>query len=189
MNTEKFSEAMGKLDSKYVEEAVHYRAKKPNRWARWGALAACLCIMAAGGAVLAQNGKPAAPSPSLVEVTSPIITVQSAAEMEEYLDFPVPVLDKEAASYSVFVTDGYPTMGQVDYADGSAFRVQYGSGDISGIYGGSLVETRELEGVSVHFYAYADTSYAIWEQDGFSFSYEYTGDGAAEVQTLIQRFR
>ena len=105
------------------------------------------------------------------------------------LDFPVPVLDKEAASYSVFVTDGYPTMGQVDYADGSAFRVQYGSGDISGIYGGSLVETRDLEGVAVHFYAYADTSYAIWEQDGFSFSYEYTGDGAAEVQTLIQRFR
>lgn len=96
---------------------------------------------------------------------------------------------REVESYSVFVIDGYPTMGQVDYADGSEFRVQYGSGDISGIHGGSLVETSEIEGVEVGFYEYADTAYAIWEQDGFSFSYVYTGDGAAEVETLIQQFR
>lgn len=45
MNTKKFSEAMGELDSKYVEEAINYRkkAKKPV-WIKWGvAVAAILC--------------------------------------------------------------------------------------------------------------------------------------------------
>ena len=45
-------------------------------------------------------------------------------------------------------------MGQVDYADGSQFRIQYGSGDISGIYGGTLEESREIAGVSVAYYQY-----------------------------------
>lgn len=67
---------------------------------------------------------------------NPIITVTSVAEMETYLDFHVPVLDKEVKSYSVIVADNYPTTGQVSYEDGSKFRIQYGSGDISGIYGG-----------------------------------------------------
>lgn len=66
-------------------------------------------------------------------------------------------------AYSVFISDGYPTMGQVDYADGSQFRIQYGSGDISGIYGGTLEESREIAGVSVAYYQYDSMSYAIWE--------------------------
>lgn len=45
MNSKKFSEAMGELDSKYIDEALSYKKKtnKPN-WIKRGALAACFVI-------------------------------------------------------------------------------------------------------------------------------------------------
>lgn len=48
MNAKKFSEAMSELDSKYIEEALNYKkkAQKPV-WIKWGAMAACLCLIAA----------------------------------------------------------------------------------------------------------------------------------------------
>ena len=95
--------------------------------------------------------------------------------------------EEEVEAYSVFISDGYPTMGQVDYADGSQFRIQYGSGDISGIYGGTLEESREIAGVSVAYYQYDSMSYAIWEANGFACSYLYTNGGDAEVDLLIQQ--
>lgn len=46
MNSKKFSEAMSELDSKYVDEAISYKKKVKNpRWFKWGAIAACLCLM------------------------------------------------------------------------------------------------------------------------------------------------
>lgn len=49
MNSKKFSEAMSELDSKYVDEAINYKkkAKKPS-WIKWGAMAACLCLVIVG---------------------------------------------------------------------------------------------------------------------------------------------
>jgi len=46
MNAKKFSDAMSELDTKYVDEALNYKkkAKKPI-WVKWGAIAACLCLM------------------------------------------------------------------------------------------------------------------------------------------------
>ena len=188
MNAKKLSEAVSALDGRYVEEAARYRRKHGQSfWVRWGAAAACLCLLAAGGALLIQGRGRAAPDPQQVQIPNPILTVASAAEMEAYLDFKVPVLEKEVEAYSVFISDGYPTMGQVDYADGSQFRIQYGSGDISGIYGGTLEESREIAGVSVAYYQYDSMSYAIWEANGFACSYLYTNGGDAEVDLLIQQ--
>ena len=55
MNSKKFSEAMGELDSKYVDEAINYKkkAKKPS-WVKWGAIAACICIVAVATFVFPQ---------------------------------------------------------------------------------------------------------------------------------------
>ena len=46
MNSKKFSEAMSELDSKYIDEAIHYKKKssKKHNWTKWGSLAACLCL-------------------------------------------------------------------------------------------------------------------------------------------------
>ena len=52
MNVKKFSNAMSELDSKYVDEAIHYKKKKPF-WIKLGAVAACLAIVIAVGGILA----------------------------------------------------------------------------------------------------------------------------------------
>ena len=189
MKSEEFCEVLGDINETYVKEAgMNRKARRPG-WVRWGAIAACLCVMITGGILLAQNSRRAVPNPDSVQIPNPMITVTSLAEMEEYLDFKIPVLDKEAAAYTVFVEDSRPTMGQISYADGSEFRMQYGSGDISGIYGGTLEESREIDGVEVSYYRSADAAYAIWEQDGFTFSYQYTDDGSADVEVIIQAFQ
>lgn len=48
MNSKKFSDAMSELDTKYVDKALNYKkkSKKPNR-GKCGAVAACLCLVAA----------------------------------------------------------------------------------------------------------------------------------------------
>ena len=50
MNSEKFSQAMSEIDSKYVDEAFNYKknVKKPH-WIKRGAIAACLCLVLSGG--------------------------------------------------------------------------------------------------------------------------------------------
>ncbi len=46
MNTKKFSEAMNELDNRYVEKAINYQARKRKPvWVKWGAVAACFCLM------------------------------------------------------------------------------------------------------------------------------------------------
>ena len=57
MNAKKFSDAMSELDSKYIDEALNYKkkAKKP-RWIKWGAMAACLCLVIAGIAISQITG-------------------------------------------------------------------------------------------------------------------------------------
>ncbi len=49
MNAKKFSDAMSEPDTNYVDEALTYKkkAKKPV-WIKWGAMAACLCLVAGG---------------------------------------------------------------------------------------------------------------------------------------------
>lgn len=187
MNGKKLLEAVGEVNDSYVEEAAGYRkSRKAPLWLRWGAVDACLCVAAVSAAVLLRGNEGLTPDPAPVEVTNPIITVDTVEEMEEYLDFPVPVLDKETAALSVLVVQGYPVMGQVEYADGSLYRVQYGSEDVSGIYGGETVETRDVDGVQVECRTFEGSSYAVWTDEGFSFS--YTGD-VNEVETLIGLFR
>ena len=46
MNAKKFSDAMSELDTKYIDEALSYKKKaKMSIWVKWGAIAACLCLM------------------------------------------------------------------------------------------------------------------------------------------------
>ncbi|UQT50345.1 hypothetical protein M5E87_13175 [Flavonifractor plautii] len=56
MNSKKFSEAMSELDSKYIDEALNYKkkARKPG-WIKWGAVAACLCLIISSMYLLRPN--------------------------------------------------------------------------------------------------------------------------------------
>lgn len=46
MKAKKFSEALGNVREEYVSEAIAYQSKRKRRsWIKWGAMAACLCLM------------------------------------------------------------------------------------------------------------------------------------------------
>ena len=142
---------------------------RPAIW-KWSAAAVCLCL-AAGAIFLPKLTRDSeVPQPKPAQVVNPMVTVSSREEMEQMLDFAVPVLEKPVEKYIVLVFDGIPTMGRLYYEDGAVFSVQYGSGDISGIYGGTLQSTGAAEGVAVSYYQYETTRYALWERDGFTYS-------------------
>lgn len=148
-------------------------------------IAACVGMLAGCGSVENQ-GETKAPKPELVKVVNPLMTVSSVEEMEQYLDFSVPVLEKEAEAYIVLVIDGYPQNGRIRYADGNTFNMKYGSGDVSGIYGGTLEKTEEVDGVTVSFYTYDTTRYALWEQGGFTYSLTGGENLEEEVKSLLK---
>ena len=45
MNAAQFSYALGKVNDKYIMEAITYERKKKSGWLKWGAAAACLCVI------------------------------------------------------------------------------------------------------------------------------------------------
>ena len=65
MNSEKFSDTIGEVGSKYYEEAATYRRKK-HGWVKWAGLAACLALAVA--AVLPSAAKQPAATPDTPSV-------------------------------------------------------------------------------------------------------------------------
>lgn len=49
MSTEQFFSALGTIDDKYILEAVTCQRKQKSGRLRWGAVAACLCLLGIGG--------------------------------------------------------------------------------------------------------------------------------------------
>lgn len=170
------------------------KQKKTNSLKAWGAMAACFCILLIGIWTFA-NGTSGKPHPKQVQIPNPIMEVSSVEEMERCLDFKIPVLEKAVAQHIVLVIDQYPKIARIEYADSSTFHMEYGTGDISGIYGGVFLQEEEIQNVRVSFYQYTNqdnvtTPYALWEKDGFTYS--LSGGASvdfeqlkAEVQSLI----
>ena len=189
MTNEKIFEVLGDIDEKFVEEAKN--KKKSINFKIWGAMAACLCMVLIATSMLGDLST-TKPNPEAVQIASPILEVSSAEEMSEYLDFDVPVLDKAVKAYIVLVIDGYPRSARIEYADNSTFNMEYGTGDISGIYGGTFDREETINGVTVDFYHYyseatnEDFSYALWEKDGFTYSLTGTEQIEEEIQNLTK---
>ena len=45
MTNEKLYEVLGDINEKHVKEAREYRKTKKPVWLKWGAMAACLCLV------------------------------------------------------------------------------------------------------------------------------------------------
>ncbi len=59
MKEKRLLKAMGKVDEKYIEEASPAQHAQRPGWLKWGAMAACLCLMITGGFLYkAQNPYP-----------------------------------------------------------------------------------------------------------------------------------
>ena len=148
-------------------------------------LVAIVLAVACMAAVLAGCGKAEAPEEGFVQMGNPLVEVASAAQMEEKLGYPIPLLDKEVEIYFVLVINGIADTGRIHYKDGTVFNIKKGSGDISGIYGGTLDSELTLNGVSIGFYSFEGNAYAIWEDGGFAYSLSDSPMLQADVQELI----
>ncbi len=183
MKKEYLFEVIGELDDDIVKGAKPpMKVKKQTIWKSVGAMAACLCLVLGGTFLFKEQS--VVPEPEFVQVVTPFIEVESVEEMEQYLDFNIPVLERGAETYLVWVTDGYPEMADIRYSDDMGFRMKYGSGDISGIHGGTLEKEDTVNGISVGYYTYETTRYALWEKDGFTYSLtggENLEEGVAEL--------
>lgn len=126
------------------------------------------------------------PNPDYVQVVNPIMKVASVEEMEEYLDFDVPLLERDVNSYIVMVIDGYPESARIIYSDNSVFNMKYGKGDISGVYGGVLEKKADIGGISVSVFVYDNIRYATWEKDGFTFSLYGSESLEADIAALMK---
>lgn len=193
MKKEDLYTAIGDIDDSYIVEAKrNMKVKSKKSYKIWGTIAACFCLLAFGGAMLNANfATDTKPHPEYVQVTNPIMEVDSVKEMEKYLDYDVPVLDKEVETYIVIVDGNYPQSARIEYKDGSTFNMKYGSEDVSGIFGGKLEKKEQINKTDVSFYSYEDensktVNYAIWEKDGFSYSLSNSGDLATEIQSLTK---
>ena len=79
MNSKNFSDAMNLLDNKYVDEAIGYKRKrKVTGWLKFGAAAACLCLVV-GGALTITNLKKVPPYHQ--GTTEQVYTLPQAAKM------------------------------------------------------------------------------------------------------------
>ncbi len=148
-------------------------------------LLAVMMVVACMAAMLAGCGGAEAPDAGFVQMGNPLVEVASASEMEEKLGHSVPVLDKEVETYIVLVIDGKADTGRIHYKDGSLFNIKKGSGDISGIYGGTLESEQAIGGVTVSFYRYEGQSYAIWADGGFTYSLSRSPTLQEDVAALI----
>lgn len=68
MNAAQFSSALGKVNDKYIMEAITYERKKKSGWLKWGAMAACFGLiftvaMAALPGILKGSNKIPTPDP------------------------------------------------------------------------------------------------------------------------------
>jgi uncharacterized protein YuzE len=55
MKKEEFAEVLGDINEKYIKEARTAKKSKTPTWVKWGAVAACLCLVAVGAVQLLSN--------------------------------------------------------------------------------------------------------------------------------------
>ena len=71
MNAKQFSSALGKVNDKYIMEAITYERKKKSGWLKWGAMAACfglivtVAMAALPGLLKGPGGVAPPPNPNL----------------------------------------------------------------------------------------------------------------------------
>ncbi|MEY8518680.1 hypothetical protein AALC25_17635 [Lachnospiraceae bacterium 29-84] len=93
MNSKKFSEAMGEIDDKYVEEAIRYRATKKakglsSKWIKRGAIAACLCVALVAGVLFKTSAPNVVIAPGFLTVTAYAASSGEEITMQEGIELP-----------------------------------------------------------------------------------------------------
>lgn len=204
------------IDSREALERARQAEKRhPGAYIRRFALpaAACLCVVLAVGLVI-RMGRPVSIDPAPADTqpetiqTEPVLGMDPAEDSNGAVQIPNPMqaLDSPEAvgaamghafpvlpgrtpeNCTVIQYGPVPALGRVSYTDGTELAMGPAGEDISGIYGGELVETFTVEDISISVFTYEDQTYALWDQDGFAWCwYAAAGDrDNASIKGAVQ---
>lgn len=151
MNSKKFSEALGELDTKYVDEAISYRKKAQNPvWVKWSAVAACLALVCAAAICLFPNNNDSITTPGIADA-APMIYVNDT-------------LYKQSASQTSFneLKDSFVYLGVIE-SDVTNFQ---GTNDAGNVLDGIPKENFQANHpiVSAEVYQYGDNIVVKFEE-------------------------
>ena len=119
------------------------------------------------------------------EIPNPLTEVASVAEMKSLLGYDIPVISgKTIGTCTVIEADGIPQHGRIIYSDGAEFDIEKGKADISGIYGGVLEKTADINGAEVAIYSFENVIYGIWSDDTCSYAYSQQ-QGIGDIESAI----
>ena len=178
MNAKKFSDAMSELDDKYIDEAINYKKKvkksrkKTNKHSliKWGAMAACLCLIVAGAFTLPHFiGYDTPSTPPVVEENVYGFTMEGS----DVLYFPI--------SFSQRKTFGLIDENATGLTDENTYQITDDDlGDVMGIVGDSQNESIIGETV-YHFIKFpSDDAICIVKVNGiYQF---YVKEGVAGIE-------
>lgn len=160
MNSKKFSEAMSELDNKYVDEALNYKRKAKKKakkfsWTKWGAMAACLCLIAVGAFALPHFINNNTPDTPPIQENAYGFTLEGS----DVLYFPI--------SFSQRKTFGIIDENATGLTDENTYKISADDlGGIMGVVGNS--QDKSIIGETVyHFIKFpTDDSICIVEVDG-----------------------
>ena len=121
MTNEKLYEVLGDINEKYVNEAREYRKAKKPVWVKWGAMAACLCLVVVGALVVPSliNNTPVGDidTPPIVADIAPMVCINGELYRDVSTQISYTELNEETAylgkieseiSNSCGVSDGIP---------------------------------------------------------------------------------
>ncbi len=96
MTNEKFYEVLGDINEKHIKEAREYHKAEKPVWLKWGAMAACLCLVVCLAIPMLNNDSDQNPHSGLDSVKNPVYNV---------VEYTVPASYGSAALYISTTTD------------------------------------------------------------------------------------
>ncbi len=120
---------------------------------------------------------------NVVQIPNPIVSIDSLNELSNYLGLSTEKFDfKEIKNINKYQNEIF---GEIIYKDDSTLRISKGKSDNSGIYGSSLVGKTIINNVEVQIYSLEKIEYAIWQKDGYSYSYRKSND--ENIKDIIKK--
>lgn len=143
----------------------------------------CICMMLAAIAMfIGGSKKTTTEKAKRLEIPNPLTEVKTISEMNQYLGYTIPVMDKKVEKYIVIGEGKYATHARIIYEDQSEFDMEKGKNDVSGIYGASIIEEKEINKIKVTFHKKDETRYITYSTDMYSYSYSKEKEDITEQE-------
>lgn len=173
------NDVLGRLDDKIIEKAIETdNAQKLKELKKieqkkgrvhilkcFSIFSSCVAVFILG--VIMLNNRPI--SDDNVLIPNPMTQISNLNELSSYLGLDVTNLDIKPIEGIYTFSD--EILGEIRYQDNSTLRIGVGNNDISGIYGGTLVEEITINRINVKMKKSEKTNYAIWNDNNYSYSY------------------